>query len=205
MSGRIYLYPLIIRLWHGCNALLILTLIFTGASLQYSNLEYPLMRFDLAVSIHNVAGILLTLTYIWFIISNIYTKNVVHYYLHIKGLFNRITTQLIYYTWGMFTGKTSPFPITAENKFNPLQRFTYVLAMYVFLPVLILSGWGLLFPGIVIHNIFGLGGIFWADLLHVVMAFLVSAFLIIHVYFCTIGATFYINFKSMIDGWHVSK
>lgn len=205
MSGRIYLYPLVIRLWHACNALLILTLIFTGASLQYSDIEYPLMRFDLAVNIHNIAGVLLTLSYIWFIIANILSKNVKHYYVNLKGFFDRVLKQTIYYSWGMFRGQTPPFPITVDNKFNPLQRFIYVTIMYWVLPAILITGWGLLFPGIVLKKFFGVGGVFITDLIHVILAFFVSFFLIIHVYFCTIGATFYKNFQSMINGWHESK
>ena len=42
-----------------------------------------------------------------------------------------LVKQLKYYSWGMFKGEKHPFPVTEERKFNPLQKFTYVLAMYV--------------------------------------------------------------------------
>ncbi len=58
--ASVYLYPVWVRLWHLVNALLYLFLIITGLSMQYSNPEYPMIRFDIAVSMHNISGILLT-------------------------------------------------------------------------------------------------------------------------------------------------
>ena len=53
MSERLYLYPIWIRLWHWTNAILCLVLIISGVSLQYSNPEYPIIRFDIAVTMSN--------------------------------------------------------------------------------------------------------------------------------------------------------
>ena len=49
--------------------------------------------------------------------------------------------------------------LTENRKFNPLQKVTYVLAMYVAVPLLIISGIGLLFPEITINGVLGVSGL----------------------------------------------
>lgn len=204
MSGKIYLYPLWLRLWHGLNALLILFLIITGISMQYSSPDQPFIRFDLAVSIHNLCGMLLTANYFFFLIGNFVTPNGRYYKISINGLLQRIIKQFVYYTIGIFKHEKPPFPVTKESKFNPLQQFTYVIAMYILVPIVFVTGWALLYPEVVLTKFFGGSGLKINDFVHVIIGFFVSFFMIIHIYFCTIGATFVSNFKSMINGFHES-
>lgn len=102
MSGKIYLYPVWIRLWHAFNALLILLLIISGVSMQYTNPENPFIRFDIAVTMHNISGMFLTANYLVFLIGNIITPNGRYYKTSFKGLFNRLLKQFTYYTFGIF-------------------------------------------------------------------------------------------------------
>ena len=86
MSEKIYFYPIWTRLWHGLNAIFCLLLIASGISMQYANIDYPLIQFESAVSLHNFAGIALTLSYLIFFIGNIITSNGKHYRIRLKGL-----------------------------------------------------------------------------------------------------------------------
>ena len=202
MSEKLYLYPIWIRLWHWTNALLCLLLITTGVSLQYSNPQYPFIRFDIAVSLHNIAGILLTLSYIVFVVGNLSTPNGRYYKTKLNGLVKSLIKQFIYYTVGIFKHAEKPYPITMERKFNPLQKVSYLVAMYFFMPLIFLTGWGLLFPETNLTNVFGVSGLQLTSLLHVTIGFFISVFMFVHIYFCTIGKTAWSNFQSMIDGWH---
>jgi len=202
MSDKLYLYPIWLRLWHVSNALLFLVLITTGLSMQYSTPEHQLIRFDFAVSIHNLCGILLTANYLFFLIGNMVTPNGKYYKTSFKGLFDRLMIQFRYYTIGIFKGDKVPFPISKDRKFNPLQQFTYVIAMYVFIPVIFITGWALLYPELLFNKLFGISGLRINDFLHIVTGFLASIFMFVHVYFCTIGNTFISSFKSMINGYH---
>lgn len=197
-----YLYPVVIRFWHLMNAILILCMIATGISLQYSDANFPIINFALAVQIHNAAGILLSINYLIFIAGNIISGNIRYYKLQTKGLLNRLTKQFFYYTLGMFKGEKAPFPVTSESKFNPLQYTAYMVTMFILLPIVIISGLGLLFPAMVPTRILGIGGIFLTAVVHVIMGFFISIFLFIHIYFCTIGASPLSNFKSIITGYH---
>ncbi len=202
MNKRLYLYPLWLRLWHWFNAVLCLLLIITGISLQYSGPDFPLMRFDLAVSIHNIAGFLLTISYLVFIPANIISKNNRFYKFSRKGFIRENAEQFKYYTRGMFLKQKPPFPITEERKFNPLQKTSYLIVLFVLMPLIIITGWGLLFPEITISQFLGISGLHITNFLHLIVGFFISVFLLVHIYFSTIGTTTWSHFKAMITGWH---
>jgi thiosulfate reductase cytochrome b subunit len=185
------------------NAILCLILIITGLSIQFST-NTTMVKFNLAVSVHNVAGILLAASYIMFFCGNLFTKNGRHYVIPVNGTINRLMKQFHYYTIGIFKKEPAPFPVTEEEKFNPLQQVTYVLLMYIFVPFVIISGFGLLYPEITVNSVFGFSGLDLTDLVHIVAGFLISLVMVVHVYFCTIGKSPVSNFKSMINGYHDS-
>lgn len=201
-----YLYPVWVRLWHVMNAILILILIITGISMQYTDKENSLfiVGFARAVKWHNVAAIILTFSYVFYVAGNILTGNGRYYRLERKNFFSDLFRQLRYYSWGMFRGEKHPFPVTVERKFNPLQKVTYVLTMYVALPLVIISGLGLMFPETTVNRIFGTSGLLLTDILHITMGFLISVFVIIHIYTCTLGARTFSLFRGMITGYHES-
>ena len=202
MAERLYLYPLWIRIWHGFNALFILTLIITGISMQYSNPEVPLIPFKTSVLLHNTAGIGITIFYLFYFIVHRFSANRKHYRIEWKGWGKRIMQQMRYYIFGVFKKQDSPFKVTSEAKFNPLQKVTYLIVMFMVVPVLIITGLGLMFPEVIVNNVAGIGGTLLTALLHSFMGFIVLVFLVIHVYFCTMGSTMTANFKSIINGWH---
>jgi len=197
-----YLYPLWVRLWHLANALMFLSLIITGLSLQYSSVEYTIIPFNYAVSIHNITGIIICVGYVFYLFANRFTSNGQYYQFPLKGMMGRIMKQFRYYSYGIFKHEDAPFPVSVGRKFNPLQKISYVFVMYIFMPIVIITGLALLFPDMLPDKILGIGGIHITDLLHILMGFILSIFMIVHIYFCTIGKTPLANFKSMINGWH---
>ena len=197
----LYLYPIWIRLWHVMNALFCLTLIITGLSIQFSNPTIT-VKFNAAVAVHNVAGVLLSINYIIFFIGNLFTKNGAYYVIEVKGYFKRLKSQFHHYTIGVFKKENAPFPVTMESKFNPLQQFSYVAVMYFVLPLVILSGIGLLYPEMTVNSLIGISGLDYTDLLHLFGGFVVTIFMCVHIYFCTFGKTSLSNFKSIINGYH---
>jgi thiosulfate reductase cytochrome b subunit len=201
-----YLYPKWIRAWHLLNALLFLVLIFTGISIQYTDKENSayVVGFAKAVKWHNFAALLLTANYVVFVIGNAFTGNGKYYTIKKENFISDLIAQLRYYAFGMFRGEKHPFPVTMERKFNPLQKFTYVLAMYLGMPLLIISGLVLLFPEVAIDNVFGISGLVLNDVLHIATGFFLSIFMIIHIYTCTLGSKPTSLFKGMISGYHVS-
>jgi len=201
-ENKIYFYPIWLRIWHGINALGILTLIITGINLQYSNPKFELINFQFTVNLHNIAGILVALNYLLFFGGNILTSNKKYYRLKLKGLLKRLTIQIGYYTSGLFNHEQPPFPLSEKRKFNPMQKVSYLIVMYFFVPALIITGLGLLFPETIIENVYSVSGIFLTAIFHASLGFLVSIFLIVHLYVASIGKNPLNNFKSIINGYH---
>jgi thiosulfate reductase cytochrome b subunit len=201
-TTKIYLYPVWIRIWHVINALMFLLLIFSGIVLHFSNTDTIVIRFDIAVGIHNVAAIIVTFNYGIFVIGNIVTRNGKFYRKWRKNLAVNLWKQFAFYSVGIFRNEKHPFPITEQQKFNPLQKFAYVIVMYFGMPLLIFSGLALMFPELIAYNVFNISGLVFYDVLHIVVGFVMSLFLLIHIYTCTLGDKPGTLFKSMINGYH---
>lgn len=202
MKEQVYLYPIWVRLWHLFNALLFLALILTGLSLQYSNKTFTLIPFNYSISIHNISGLILAAAYLFYLFGNRFTSNGRYYRFETNKLFVRLAKQFRYYSYGIFKNESPPFPVSAERKFNPLQKLCYIIVMYVLMPILIATGLGLFFPDILPNKIMGITGIQFVDFFHISTGFTLSLFMVVHIYLCTIGKTPLSNFKSMINGWH---
>lgn len=202
MTERIYFYPIWLRIWHGINALGIIVLIFTGIRLQYSDLNVLGIGFGQAVSLHNIFGILVSVNYLLFVLGNIFTSNKKYYRIKPKGLINRVKKQARFYTSGLFKGEEQPFPLSEKRKFNPLQKYSYIIVMYLFMPILIITGIALLFPELIIEKIYSFSGIFLTAFFHAGIGFLVSIFLIVHLYVASIGKSPLDNFRSIFNGYH---
>lgn len=201
-SDKIYFYPVWLRIWHGLNALGILTLIITGISMQSSVEASHVIGFNIIVNLHNIGGILVTLSYFIFFLGNLITPNGKFYIVKPSGFLKRPIKQAYYYAWGMFHGLKAPYPLSEKRKFNPLQKYSYILIMYIVVPVVIITGIALLFPEIIIDKVYAFSGVFVTAVLHSAMGFFISIFLIVHLYIASIGKSPLENFKSIITGWH---
>lgn len=201
-TKRIYLYPVWIRLWHSANALMFIALLVTGISLHYASADHSIIPFQVSVAIHNVCAIILSINYGVFVIGNMITKNGMYYSKWRKNLWPKLWKQFLFYSVGIFKGEPHPFPITKKQKFNPLQKVSYVFAMYFGMPLLVISGIGLMFPERVSTTIFNVSGLLFYDLVHIIVGFVLSIFLAIHLYTCTLGDKPGTLFKSMVNGYH---
>lgn len=200
---KIYLYPLWLRIWHLINATLFLVLIATGMSMHFSAEVEFLISFNTSVVIHNVVGIILSFNYIFYLVMNFLSGNYKHYLVKFDRLFERIFKQVHYYLYDIYHGKPHPFDTNEENKFNPLQQLGYVAVMYMLFPLILLSGWALLFPEFAPEEIMGMGGVWPMALLHTLVAFFLAIFLFVHLYLGTTGHTFGDLFKTIVTGYHI--
>ncbi|MFW6370145.1 MAG: cytochrome b/b6 domain-containing protein, partial [Bacteroidota bacterium] len=157
-NNKIYFYPLWLRIWHGINAIGIILLIITGYTMQ-AGYESSLLSFQTSVNVHNITGIIVTLNYLVFVIGNIVTDNSKYYKVKPKNLLKRPLKQIQYYAWGMFHGEEKPYPLSEKRKFNPLQKYAYIGTMYIFLPLVIITGFALLFPETIIETVYNVSGI----------------------------------------------
>jgi len=201
-TTKIYLYPVWIRLWHVINALTFLVLMITGIAIHYATSGKGFISFELSVTLHNICAIILSINYGIFVIGNMFTKNGTYYQKWRKNLWPKLWKQFLFYAVGIFKGEPHPFPITKKQKFNPLQKISYVFAMYFGMPLLIISGIALMLPEKISNTIFNISGLLFYDVLHTIIGFVLSIFLVIHLYTCTLGDKPLTLFKSMINGYH---
>lgn len=202
MSHRIYLLPVWIRVWHWSNALLIITLTITGASLHFADPNLPLVPFALAAQVHNVAGLTLAGLYAFFVVANIVSGNWWQYVPKPGGFLHRCLRQIRFYAWGIFRGEPHPYPPTHEANFNSLQQIVYWFVMYFFMPLLLITGLIFLWPDFAPKSVFGMDGLLPVAILHYVVGLVIVLFMIAHIYLGTTGVTVTSLFRMMITGWH---
>ncbi len=195
-----YLYPLWLRAWHWLNAILFLTSLLTGISMHFA-LGW-LIPFDVAVPVHNISGILLTVSWLAFLLGNVVGGNGKHYLVNLRALPMDLYRQVRYYVYGIFVNEPHPFHVTAEQKLNALQTLSYVGVMYGLMPLLIITGWAFLFSAELPETVFGYGTIWLVAMAHLLLAWMLLLFLVVHVYIITTGETPTTNLKAMVTGWH---
>jgi len=179
----------------------IIVLIFTGIIMHWG-IHHLFIDFNFAVTLHNITGVVVTISYFFFFIGNIIYYNSRYYRVNLRGWQTKIFKQAQYYLQGMFKGEAPPFPVTERRKFNPLQKTSYFFTMFLFVPLMVITGIALLFPEVIIEKVFTFNGILLTAMLHAVLGFILSIFLLVHIYVCTVGRDPLSNFKSIVDGWH---
>jgi predicted CXXCH cytochrome family protein len=202
-AGTIYLHPLVVRLWHWTNAIAFLVLIFTGIQLRYYEIT-SLTKFKTAVTVHNVFGIVMAIGFLLWLFYYVVTGKIKLYIpplLELKKFLTSTLSQAVYYGYGIFKGDANPHHATPDHKFNPLQQTAYFFIMFFLVPVQIITGILLLDVKRFGALIGLLGGLAVVDLVHVILSFALTAFLVVHVYLTTLGATTMQHIKAMISGY----
>jgi thiosulfate reductase cytochrome b subunit len=202
MAERAFILPLWLRLWHWLNAIMMIVLIASGISLHFSDPDLPLIRFDIARTMHNVSGIAITVLYVLYAIQTFVSGSWRQYVPSPKELMAGLNEQNAYVAIGIFKGNPPPVVPTPERKFNVLQQMTYLLIMFGAMPLLIITGIAFFFPEWAPDTLFGMDGLLPIAVTHYVIGFLIALFLLGHIYMGTMGATALAGFKMMITGWH---
>lgn len=202
MSTRIFILPLWIRIWHWTNALLIIILTISGASLHFADPALVLVPFALAARIHDLAGLALVAAYGFFAIANVISGNWWQYVPKPEGFIQKCIRQARFYAWGIFHGEAPPYPPTPKNNFNAMQQIVYWFMMYLVMPVLLVTGVMFMWPDLAPKSVFGYDGLMPVAVLHYLAALVIVSFMFAHIYLGTTGHKVSTHFKMMITGWH---
>jgi len=200
-----YLYSLHTRIWHWVNAILFLILVVTGFNMHFADIDDSILPFDLSVELHNISALLLIVGYLFYLVTSIINGNIKNYMPNFGEIFTRLYRQTRFYLYDIFLGRPHPYPPEKGNKFNPLQKATYIVVMFILFPVLIVSGIVMFFPSIAPEEMFKYPGIYPIALVHYITSILFVIFLIIHVYLSTTGDRVSYLLKGMITGYHISE
>ena len=195
-----YLHALPLRIWHWVNTLLVVILLVTGIQLRISGIA-TLRPHDPVLEIHKYAGWAMVVFYFFWFAYSLVNKHISRNYAlkrhDLKGIFK----QAAFYLFSIFKGEANPFRPTPDNKFNPLQKIAYGAIMFIFTPLLVITG--LLYTDItfirkylLLWNITGM-----VNAIHIIAAYIVALFFIIHSYMATLGPSPLSHIHAMITGY----
>ncbi len=194
---KVLVYKSFERFWHWTQAILIFFLMLSGFEIHGS---ITFFGFEKAVEYHNVAAwafmILIVFAIFWHFTTGEWKQYV--------PTFKQFKSQLDFYLFGIFRNAPHPTKKTVLSKLNPLQRLTYFGLKMLVIPIMVISGVLYMlyrYPqkdGIAALNIEGLEVI---AILHTVGAFLLVAFVIVHLYLITTGHSLLSNLQAMLSGY----
>ncbi|MGB2965603.1 MAG: cytochrome b/b6 domain-containing protein [Anaerolineales bacterium] len=199
-TKKVYMYGTYERLWHWLQTGAIVLLLLTGLVIHKPD-SFSFLNFRNVVSTHNILSAILAANAGLALFYHLASGEIQQYIPRPRGFFDRTMSQAIYYLRGIFKGEGHPFEKTAEKKLNPLQQITYFGLLNVLLPLQGITGilmWGVQrWPSIAAS----LGGLPILAPFHTMIAWLFSAFLVLHVYLTTTGHTPVSSIEAMITGW----
>lgn len=190
---KVYLYKGYERFWHWSQSVIVFILIITGFEIHGS---FSLLGYGEAVQIHNISAwtflVLTVFTIFWHITTNEWRQ-----YLPTS---HNLKAQIQYYLSGIFKNAPHPEGKTILSKLNPLQRLVYGGLKVLVFPVMFLTGFMYYFFHFPIQGV-ELTSLETIAVLHTLGAFMVVAFVIVHLYLITTGRTVTSNLKAMVTGW----
>ncbi len=192
---KVYLYKKFERFWHWGQTLLIFTLLITGFDIHGTT---HIMGYQKAVEIHNIAAWAFLVLIVFAIFWHVTTDEWKQYMPTAKNM----KAQLDYYLVGIFSHAPHPVKKRTLSKLNPLQRITYFALKIIIIPAMVITGLLYMYFNYPIMG-FEMESLETVAIIHTFGAYLLLAFLIIHLYLITTGHTLTSNLKAMITGWEV--
>ena len=195
MIKKVIMFKRFERFWHWSQALLIIGLLLTGFEIHGN---YRLFGFEKAVSLHTIGAWALVILWVFAVFWHFTSGEWKQY----TPTLIKVGAMIQYYLLGIFTDAPHPFRQSLIRKHNPLQRLAYLFLWLIITPLIWVSGW--LYLVYASWEKWGLAQ--YLDLeqiafIHVVGAFMMLAFLIVHVYLITTGRTVLSHMRAMISGW----
>lgn len=195
MTKRVVkVYPRFERFWHWTQMALILVLMVTGFGL---NGVHALLPFGPAVMLHTMAALALLALWVFATFWLFTTGTWKQFIPRIEGMLQVAR----FYAFGVFRGEEHPYRKILWRKHNPLQAATYFALKWAVFPAIWVTG--LVYLG---YNFWGAGSAGSAALavvanLHLLAAYVIAAFVIVHVYLLTVGHGFRAHLRPMITGY----
>ncbi|MGQ9367605.1 cytochrome b/b6 domain-containing protein [Azospirillum sp. A39] len=191
---KVYVYKRFERFWHWSQAVLVLALLVTGGEIHGS---WDLLGWGRAARFHTLLAYALLGLWAFAVFWHVTTGEWRQY----VPTTRRLAAVARFYAVGIFRGEDHPYRKTAEAKLNPLQRLAYLFLKLAINPLLIVSG--LLYLTVNDWAAWGLTGptLGTVALVHTGAAFLMAAFVVVHVYLTTTGHSVFAHVRAMITGW----
>ena len=200
MMKRVYLHPLALRIWHWANALIVVVLLITGIELRIPGVA-ALRVNSPALLAHRYAGWAMAISFLFWVVYSLTSGNLSRHYGIRRGDVKGIFRQAKFYLFSIFKGEENPFRASPDEKFNPLQKLAYGTIMFIFTPIIMVTG--LFFSDVLFFRkyVLLLNAMKVLDAIHVIVAYLFIPYLIVHVYMATLGHKPSSHIKAMVVGY----
>ncbi len=188
-------YPLFERFWHWGQVALIMVLLFTGLGL---NGVHGLLPFGPAVMLHTVAALVLLGLWIFATFWLFTTGTWRQFIPKIEGMI----AVARFYAYGVFKGEEHPYEKIFWRKHNPLQAATYFGLKWFVFPAIWTTGIAYLTYNLWAGSVEA--PVTWITVianLHLLAAYVIAGFVIVHVYLLTVGHGFRSHVAPMITGY----
>jgi thiosulfate reductase cytochrome b subunit len=199
----IYLTPTPVRIWHWLNALGIVTLCITGIQIRFPEYANIFGTYKAAIRLHDIAGVTVSISFILWIVYYLFiARSLVKLYVpNLDDIKQGLFKQAFFYFFTFFLGEQNPHTATLDSKFNAIQKMSYLFIMFLFLPLVIVTGLLIMNVAPLRGWIIMLGGIKFLVDAHYLTACSFFAFLCVHIYMATLGHTPFAHFRQMWTGW----
>ncbi len=197
---QIYVYTVYERFWHWLQTFTIVGLIFTGLIIHKPEI-FGMFAFRWMVYVHNVLAAIVVINAALSLFYHLTNGEVRQFIPRPRGFYDQAILQAKYYLGGIFKNEPHPFEKDPARKLNPLQQVTYLGLLNVLLPAQIVTGaliWGAQHWPEAAQRV---GGLPLLAPLHSLVAWLLAAFVVMHVYLATTGHTPTALIEAMITGW----
>ncbi|RYH09743.1 cytochrome b/b6 domain-containing protein [Tropicimonas sp. IMCC6043] len=190
----IMIYPPFERFWHWGQVILVLVMTFTGFRLYGIHEWIP---YSQAVVVHTYSALLLMLLWIFAIFWHFTTGTWKHYVPTTNGLWQVMR----FYSLGIFKGEKHPYRKAYWRKHNPLQAMAYLSLKLLIFPTIWITG--------IAYLTYRLwepapNSGFWIEIvgnLHVLAAFGILSFIVMHLYLMTTGHSVWKHIRPMFSGY----
>lgn len=176
--------PLWVRIWHWITAALFVILTVTGFMLHFAISSLAGLTYALANTVHDYTGLALAVVYAIYLPIAAATRYPGQYVPRGQRRWRQIRDQVAAYLRGH--GE-----LQQSERFNMVQKVIYLSAVFLLLPLLIVSGLIYLYypdlPSLVPETVMGFDGLWPVALTHYLLGVLASGFLVVHVYMGLLG------------------
>ncbi|GAB6054035.1 cytochrome b/b6 domain-containing protein [Magnetospira thiophila] len=196
--ARIYIFKRFERFWHWSQAALIIVMMVTGFEIHGT---YRIFGFEQAGIYHTTAAWILIGLWAFAIFWHFTTGEWKQYIPTTENLF----AMMRYYAGGIFVDAPHPFRQTQLRKHNPLQRLAYLWVKLMINPLIWISGLLYLYYNEWPAVVAGLLTLEMVAFVHLVTAFMMAIFFVLHIYFATTGHTPLAHIEAMITGYEETE
>jgi thiosulfate reductase cytochrome b subunit len=119
----------------------------------------------------------------------------------VKEFIMLLMKQIQYYSIGFFTGQEKPHKIHPENKFNMMQKVTYLQLMFFVAPLSFITGLMMWNVNAFTPVIDFIGGIRVVSTIHMLFCIIFVFFIPVHAYMGFLGRKPLTHYKEMITGY----